>query len=240
MKSINQIIWEKEINRIKRFIKRATKRGYKFDFELPDTPKRITQKMLKELRAETTPTKLYAQAEYSDLTTGEILTGKEGRKRERQKASKKGQQTKRLKQYRQQYQYEPQVVSTMYFNLRDFLKEISTTEYSSLHVTHRKGYSMNLRWMELIEKKRDSANYLLELLDDRIATEGESKVFTRLEANRSEVEEAMNSLKQASTQDEIYPPTVMLATYITGGSLSRDEAIAYTDYSEVVAGLHIV
>ena len=90
----NQELWQKEIRRIERFQKRASKRGYYFpETIIPETPKRITKKALQRLK-DLTPEKQYKQATY--LTkTGELISGTEGRKQERSEASKKGWRARR-------------------------------------------------------------------------------------------------------------------------------------------------
>lgn len=78
--------WAKEIRRIKRFIKRAEKRGFSFtDYKIPEQPKRITKQRLRELKAETTPVKLYKQSTYT-TPEGETMSGYEGRQYERIKS----------------------------------------------------------------------------------------------------------------------------------------------------------
>lgn len=99
-KTPNQIAFQKEINRIKSFIRKAEERGYEFNnITLPTKPDRITKPYLKAIREEYTPDRLYEKARYIDTDTGEILTGTEARKLERSLASKKGHETRKQKQY---------------------------------------------------------------------------------------------------------------------------------------------
>lgn len=84
-----QAEYEKELKRIKRFIKNAEKRGYFFGDIIPKRPARITQKAIEDLKYLTTE-RLYAKGKYIDKTTGEVLSGTEGRKLERQKAYARG------------------------------------------------------------------------------------------------------------------------------------------------------
>lgn len=90
----NQIEYNKQVRRIKNFIKRAEKRGYEFsDDILPKTPKRVTKQAIKRLE-NLKPKQLYAKAEFLDTSTGEMLKGTKGRKLERQRASEKAKQTR--------------------------------------------------------------------------------------------------------------------------------------------------
>lgn len=86
--TINQSAWKKEETRLKRLIKQAEKRGYKFPADIiPEMPKKITGKALEEIRAIKTP-KLYQVAEYKVPETGEIISGIEGRKLEKKSGIK--------------------------------------------------------------------------------------------------------------------------------------------------------
>lgn len=89
-KSANQKAYEKELNRIKRFIRNAEKRGFRFsDFELPKPPARYTKKQVEKLK-ELTSTKLYHKATYLDPETGKVVGGLRGRTIERRTAARKG------------------------------------------------------------------------------------------------------------------------------------------------------
>ena len=90
----NQLEYNKQVKRIKSFIKRAEKRGYKFsDTILPKQPKRITKKSIEKL-SNLKPKKLYEKATYYDETTNKTVTGTQGRKLERKKATEKAKQTR--------------------------------------------------------------------------------------------------------------------------------------------------
>lgn len=93
----NQREYAKQLKRIKQAVRRAEKRGYMFeDNVVPQTPKRITKKSIQALK-EITPEKLYAKAEYLDTSTGEVLSGQQGRKLEREKSALKAKQTRERK-----------------------------------------------------------------------------------------------------------------------------------------------
>ena len=79
----NQAEYAKQERRIKRSIQRLRRRGYTVNFEMPIKPKRITKKKLRELAA-IKPSDIYAQSQYIDPTTGEILPGNIGRLREKE------------------------------------------------------------------------------------------------------------------------------------------------------------
>ena len=86
--------YDKEIRRINRFIKNATKRGYTFDLEaiqemIPEAGNRITAKKIQILKSIKAP-KLYSKATYREPGTGRIMSGFKGREEERRKAAFKG------------------------------------------------------------------------------------------------------------------------------------------------------
>lgn len=84
----------RNLDRIRKLISRAEKRGYIFPEELmQDLPTYSTQK-LKALTAD----KLYSMAKAVDKETGEILTGIEYRKRERSLSARLGALTRKAKE----------------------------------------------------------------------------------------------------------------------------------------------
>lgn len=110
----NQMEFKKQQDRIKRFIKRAEKRGYEFDKNvIPQMPKRVTQKALKTI-TNLKPQQLYKQAEYVDRETGEYLSGVEGRKIERAIATQKAKVTREIKKYKSETTIDP------YFNVDNY------------------------------------------------------------------------------------------------------------------------
>lgn len=89
--------YRKERRRIQQFINRAEKRGYQFDFEMPEIPKKVTRASVNRLKA-ITPEKLYKKSVYGgEATLGEIVSGVEGRKQERVLAGKRASETRILK-----------------------------------------------------------------------------------------------------------------------------------------------
>lgn len=88
--------YDKELKRIKRFIKRAEERGYRFEEEiLPKRPSKITQASVNKLK-KITPNYLYGKS-YALSDNGKIVSGLDKRKEERKKASQLGWETRRRK-----------------------------------------------------------------------------------------------------------------------------------------------
>lgn len=90
--------YSKQVKRIKQFIRRAEKRGYRFSEDvLPQKPKRVTQASVRKL-AKLTPEKLYQKAVYGGLASeGEIVPATEGVKLERSLRAKKASETRKYR-----------------------------------------------------------------------------------------------------------------------------------------------
>lgn len=73
--------YKKELNRIKRFIRNAQKKGFSFaDYELPKQPKKITQGSVNSLR-KITPEKLYQSSTFIDPLSHQTISGSEAKRR---------------------------------------------------------------------------------------------------------------------------------------------------------------
>lgn len=93
----NQQAYQKELNRIRRLIRGAENRGYRFpDFEMPAMPQRVYKRDIESLK-EINRYSIYRKAEFIDYETGEVLTGTQGRKLERERAARKAQETRKAK-----------------------------------------------------------------------------------------------------------------------------------------------
>lgn len=96
--STTQKEYQKQVKRIKQFISRAEKRGYRFENKeslIPPKPKRITQASIRKLK-EIKPITLYKKSTY--LTdTGEVVKGTIGRTIERKESARKGAQKRKQK-----------------------------------------------------------------------------------------------------------------------------------------------
>ena len=88
--------YAKERNRIKSFMRRASKRGYQFPEDiLPSIPKRKTEASIRKLK-KLTKDALYEKAIYGGSASyGEVISGKEGRKLEREARAKRASETRK-------------------------------------------------------------------------------------------------------------------------------------------------
>lgn len=101
--------YRKERKRIQRQMNRMLARGYILPEVLPPIPKKITAGSVRRLKKITTK-KLYDMADFQDLTTGEVVSGQEGRKLERKRTAKKSAETRRRR--REEQPEVPQVPET--------------------------------------------------------------------------------------------------------------------------------
>ncbi len=120
--------YKKQVRRIKQFIRRAEKRGFSFNFELPKKPKRITQASINKL-ARITPEYLYKKAVYGGAETfGEVIPALQARKKERSTAAKKAAETRKKSKVfiapdtvnTDESFYENVVISNWYATLQQF------------------------------------------------------------------------------------------------------------------------
>lgn len=95
--------YAKERNRVRSFVRRAEKRGYSFPESLiPSIPKRKTEASVRKLK-KLTKDVLYSKATYGgEATYGEIVSGKEGLKLERQLRANKASETRKKKKEAEQ------------------------------------------------------------------------------------------------------------------------------------------
>ena len=89
--------YNKERNRIKRFIRNAEKRGYVFEPNLiPQKPKTITEGSIRRL-AKIKPAQLYSKAYAISAVTGQPITVEQRKREIREEASRKAWETRRRK-----------------------------------------------------------------------------------------------------------------------------------------------
>lgn len=89
--------YNKERNRIKRFIRNAEKRGYVFEPNLiPPKPKTITSGSIRRL-SKIRPAQLYSKAYAISAVTGQPITVEQRRREIREEASRKAWETRRRK-----------------------------------------------------------------------------------------------------------------------------------------------
>lgn len=95
--------YNKERNRIKRFIRNAEKRGYVFEPNLiPPKPKTITSGSIRRL-SKIRPAQLYAKAYAISAVTGQPITVEQRKREIREEASRRAWETRRRKKDQGEY-----------------------------------------------------------------------------------------------------------------------------------------
>ena len=181
--SINKA-YAKERNRIKSFVRRAEKRGYSFpESIIPSIPKRKTEASIRKLK-KLTKEVLYSKASYGgEATSGEIVSGKEGLKLERQLRAKRASETRKEKKEAEQRFWtsidgtkipvtdEPALAYAEAFNdLVDKLKEIIST-MDVYYYTSVTGKRVR-RSPNVAEIANSALNNILAALDEVVADIG--------------------------------------------------------------------
>ena len=176
--------YAKERNRVKSFVRRAEKRGYSFPESIvPSIPKRKTEASIRKLK-KLTKEALYSKASYGgDATFGEIVSGKEGLKLERQLRAKRAAETRKEKKEAEQRFWtstdgtktpvtdEPALAYAEAFNdLVDKLKEIIST-MDVYYYTTVTGKRVR-RSPNVAEIASRALNEILATLDDVVADIG--------------------------------------------------------------------
>ena len=96
--------YNKELYRIKRFIRNAEKRGYVFEANLiPPKPKTITSGSIRRL-SRIRPAQLYNKAYAISAVTGQPITVEQRKREIREEASRKAWETKRRKKEHEEYE----------------------------------------------------------------------------------------------------------------------------------------
>lgn len=176
--------YAKERNRIKSFVRRAEKRGYSFPESIvPSIPKRKTEASIRKLK-KLTKEMLYSKASYGgEATSGEIVSGKEGLKLERQLRAKRAAETRKQKKEAEQRFWtstdgtktpvtdEPALAYAEAFNdLVDKLKEIIST-MDVYYYTSVTGKRVR-RSPNVAETANSALNEILATLDEVVADIG--------------------------------------------------------------------
>lgn len=213
--------YNKELKRIKQFIRRATKRGYIFDETIiPPKLSKVSRKQLEAIK-QITPTTLYEKAEFENPQTGDIMSGVEGRKLERQKSAYKGQLTKAINASKTNKRVLPknlpQEKMTVLENVRSMIRAWSPSPTWSVY------------WEQV---KRNHKNSLETLLDSVIAEYGETTVARRLQNSSADIERIVNSILYGSKEEQVQFDLVHFATIIVGHSLSDEDCARYTEQQE--------
>lgn len=140
--------YDKQVKRIKQFVRRAEKRGFIFpDNVIPNKPKRITKASVRML-SKITPKELYKKAEYGgEASFGEIVSAKEGLELERKARANKASQTRKRKKEQKSHQSTNEQGFKVPYNPTyedNFYSRVVISQWYSTLDTCRQGEAYNL------------------------------------------------------------------------------------------------
>lgn len=207
--------YAKERKRISSFLRRASKRGYKFpEGIMPAIPKRKTEASIRKLKKLTKET-LYEKAAYGGSASyGEVVSGKEGLKLERKERAKRASETRKANKESEQRFWtsidgtkvpvtdEPVLAYSQAVNdLVDKLKEIiSTMDVYYYTTTTGKRARRN---PEVAETANRALNEILSTLDEVLEDVGnaimktlskeQQKNFNAIDIGKNRVGEELSS-----------------------------------------------
>lgn len=224
-KRISKAEYNRNVKRIKQFIRRAEKRGYKFsEIKLPKGGK------IREL----TPEKLYKKAVYGgEQTFGEVISGEKGRKLERSSSAKKAAQTRKENKEAERLFFSGEektkttaeylpikeniIISNFIDSLIEKLQEPSEEYY---YFSTRKGKQVKHK-DRLAGIRNDRKKYLLGLLYREINSIGKEGVANRLESKQDEISDLINVINADSDSNVIYQASTRVASFITDGDYQK-------------------
>ena len=199
-----------QLKRIRRFILRAEKRGYRFDTVFKNQLTELSTQKLKNL----TPKKLYEKSQAISEETGKVITGTERRKEERKEVARKAQETRRRhKAEREQIEY----------------YDYAERDYSEYETSYEDTILTNIE--SLIRQYEDSdigvrqygSSLLQQLLDEEITNYGRKAVALACENAPTEAIRASQIVIYASDQSQKDMNIQELRNIITSGVIPSIE-----------------
>lgn len=223
-KTLNQLEYEKALKNLKRRIKAAEKRGFRFDkLEIlpSEKPKRITKKRIESIKK----LNIYAQkgSTYLDDESGKVVSGKLGQALERKARAKKAAETRKLKKQQRLPISDPVPIYSAIESVENRLDEIiAENDWRYLHyrVTHGENSAIKLK--EIFERTKQTYENALALAD-----------FEKyLEENADAINEALDAVMYASSQEdeEDYNSSYSkLALIFNGGEIPSQQDMMRSD-----------
>lgn len=222
----NQKAWEKEIARIERFMKKASRRGYVFNEDIiPARPARITKKRLSALKS-MRGMKLYEQSTYY-TPTGAVIPGASGPAYEKALKSKIG-KTK-LKKY-------PTEAEIVRQNLKNLMARFNA--FGEL-MDLINSWSPKSEWSpEFTRLKTEDKDKAKNIIDGQIREKGADIIAQRVQEHADEIIDLVwyiiygASGKEKDNGDYMQSQLTHLATLLKGESLTPEEARNLHDIAE--------
>lgn len=230
-KTLNQLEYEKALKNLKRRIKAAEKRGFRFDKSeiLPsEKPKRITKKRIESIKK----LNIYSQkgTTYLNDETGKVVSGKVGQSIERKARAKKATQTRKARKEQKQ-QKTPLPIDTKEYtptysaiaSVENKLDEIINVEnWQYLHKRITNGENSAIKLKEIFERTKQAYANANALSD-----------FEKyLEKNAETINNALGVVMYASKQEELRDyigSYSKLAMIFNGGEIPTQQDMMRSD-----------
>lgn len=228
-KTLNQLEYEKALKNLKRRIKAAEKRGFRFDKSeiLPsEKPKRITKKRIESIKK----LNIYYQkgTTYLNDDTGKVVSGKVGQAIERKARAKKAAQTRKARakkatQTRKAQKQQKFPTYSAIASVENKLDEIINAEnWQYLHKRITGGENSGIKLKEIFQRTKQSYANANALND-----------FEKyLEKNAEGINNALDVVMYASKQEELrdYNGSYSkLAMIFNGGEIPTQQDMMRSD-----------
>lgn len=230
-KTLNQLEYEKALKNLKRRIKAAEKRGFRFDKSeiLPsEKPKRITKKRIESIKK----LNIYAQkgTTYLDDESGKVVSGKAGQTLERKARAKKAAQTRKARKEQKQQK------TPLPIDIKEYIPSYSAIE----SIENKLDEIINVENWEYLHKRitggENSAIKLKEIFQrtkQAYANANALNDFEKyLEKNAESINNALDVVMYASKQDELRNYTSSyskLAMIFNGGEIPSQQDMMRSD-----------
>lgn len=223
-KTLNQLEYEKALKNLKRRIKAAEKRGFRFDKSeiLPsEKPKRITKKRIESIKK----LNIYAQkgSTYLDDESGKVVSGKVGQSIERKARAKKAAQTRKARKEQNQPRPDPVPVYSAIESVENRLDEIiDENDWRYLHYRSTHGENSAIKLKEIFQRTKQAYSNANALSD-----------FEKyLEQNADVINEALDVVMYASSQEDVEDYSASyskLALIFNGGEIPSQRDMMRSD-----------
>lgn len=224
-KRISKAEYNRNVKRIKQFISRAEKRGYKFpEIKLPKGA------AIRNI----TPEKLYKKAVYGGAETfGYIVPAEQGRKLERSAMAKKAAQTRKENKESERLFFSGEdttKTTTEYLPIKeniiisnfidDLIEKLQEPSEEYYYFSTRKGKQVKHK-DRIAGLRNDRKTYLLSLLYSEMNSIGKEGLANRLENKQDEISDLINVINADSDSNAIYQASTRVASFITDGDYQK-------------------
>lgn len=230
-KTLNQLEYEKALKNLKRRIKAAEKRGFRFyksEILPSEKPKRITKKRIESIKK----LNIYSQkgTTYLNDDTGKVVSGKAGQAIERKARAKKAAQTRKARKEQKQQKTPSPIATKEYIpsysaitSIENKLDEIINAEHwQYLHNRITGGENSAIKLKEIFQRTKQAYENANALNDFEIY----------LEKNAEVINNALDVVMYASKQEELrdYNGSYSkLAMIFNGGEIPSQQDMIRSD-----------